>query len=128
MPKGKSSLMTLSPESMIRTFAASAAVAAAVLTAPVASADPAAGTSCTDPLKIVSTSSGALVCAITGTGPPSSEWKPFNQNLETVVRGSTCGPDGTNGDFRYAQSTDNYLVWCIRPSYEQFPTWNFAKP
>jgi hypothetical protein len=44
------------------------------------------------------------------------------------ARGSTCGPDGTNGDFRYAQSTDNYLVWCMRPSYEQFPTWNFAKP
>jgi hypothetical protein len=120
--------MKLSPDSTIRTCLTVFAAMAAVLTAPVASADPAVGTSCTDPLKIVSTSSGEMLCAITGTGPLSSEWKPFNGNLETVVRGSTCGPAGTSGDFRYAQSTDNYLVWCLRPSYEDFPTWNYANP
>lgn len=108
--------------------AAPAAVAVAVLSAPVSSAEPVGGTPCTDPLKIVSTTSGEMLCNITGTGPPSSEWTPFNGNLETVVRGSTCGPAGSDGDFRYARSTDNYLVWCVTLSYAPSPTWAYAHP
>lgn len=108
--------------------AVSAAVAAAVLTAPVTWAEPVAGTPCGDPLKIVATASGEMLCNITGTGPPSSEWTPFERNLETVVRGSTCGSAGSDGDFRYAQSTDSYLVWCVRLSYAEYPTWNYAHP
>jgi hypothetical protein len=62
------------------------------------------------------------------TGPLTLEWRPLDKPLETVVRATTCGPAGTDGDFRYAQSTDNYLVWCVRRSYAEYPTWVLATP
>ena len=112
-------------------FAGTVVVAAAMLTAPAASADPVVGNSCTDILRIASTASGQMLCTITGTGLPAGTtavWKPYTQQLETVVKGSTCGPVGTNGDFRQARSTDNYLLWCVTRSYAQYPTWILATP
>ena len=103
--------------------------------APVASADPVAYTECTDPLILVSTTAGEMICDIKGTDDPRGltlRWAPFGRGsspLETVVMNSSCGPVGTNGDFRVARSTNNYLVWCVGWfSPYRYPTWELAKP
>lgn len=87
---------------------------------------PAAGTPCTDTLKIVAADEAEMLCSIISTGPPVMQWEPFNKELETVVRGSSCGPAGQWGDFRLARSSDDYLVWCVGSDYR--PTWVLATP
>jgi hypothetical protein len=113
-----------------------AALAAALITittaaAPASSASPGPtlGTPCDDTNKIVATDTGEMMCTIISTGPAVQQWQLFSRPpLETVVNGSTCGPAGTNGDFRYARSTDSYLVWCVRPSFAPYPIWTLAQP
>lgn len=96
---------------------------------PPAWADPQIGTTCNDTLKIAPTRAGEVVCSIVATSPQTKlEWRPLDSQLETVVMGSTCGPAGSDGDFRPARSIDDYLVWCVTRSYAQYPTWILATP
>lgn len=113
-----------------RIAVAALALAVPMLTAPVTGADPVAGTSCTDTNKIVPSGAGEMICSITGTSPTghTTQWAPLNGNYETVVMGSSCGPPGSDGDFGYARSTNDYLVWCVRPSYAEIPIWILATP
>ena len=113
-----------------RVAVAALALALPMLTAPVTRADPIAGTSCTDTNKIVPSGAGEMICSITGTSPtgPTTQWAPLNGRYETVVMGSSCGSPGSDGDFRYGRSTDDYLVWCVSTSYAEIPVWILATP
>lgn len=115
-----------------RIAVAALTLALAMLTAPVTRADPVAGASCTDANKIVPSGGGEMICSIVGTDDPTgrftTRWAPLNRKYETVVMGSSCGPAGSDGDYRFARSTDDYLVWCIRLSGAGIPTWAFAQP
>ncbi len=103
---------------MVKFVAASAAALALVAAPSLAAPQPAhaqgptVGTTCTDTNKIVSSDAGEIYCKIISSGPWQTQWKPFDKQLETVVKGSSCGPPGW-GDFRFARSTDDYLVWCM---------------
>jgi hypothetical protein len=113
-----------------RIAVAALALALPMLTAPVTRADPVAGTPCTDTNKIVPSGAGEMICSIIGTSPTgrTTQWAPLNGKYETVVMGSSYGPPGSDGDFRYARSTNDYLVWCVRNSYAEIPTWILATP
>lgn len=86
--------------------------------------NPSEGMPCADKDRIVPSGNGELICNIVSTGPFVLQWKRFTQSgLETVTRGAVCAPTGAEGDFRFARSTDDYLVWCVRASYAPNATW-----
>ncbi len=88
---------------------------------------PTSGRPCTDKDKIVPNGNAELVCSIVSTGPFVLQWQPFTQTaLETVTRGANCAPADVSGDFRFARSTDDYLVWCV--GYPGNPKWSRYQP
>ena len=88
---------------------------------------PTPGRPCTDKDRIVPNGNAELVCSIVSTGPFVLQWRPFTQTgLESVTRGASCAPTDVSGDFRFARSTDDYLVWCV--GYPDKPKWSRYQP
>ena len=86
-----------------------------------------AGLPCTDKDKIVPAGNGEMICEIVSTGPFVLQWRPFTKpGLELVTRGAACAPADVSGDFRFARSTDDYLVWCV--GYPGNPKWTPVQP
>ena len=88
---------------------------------------PTQGRPCTDKDRIVPNGNAELVCSIVSTGPFVLQWRPFTKTgLESVTRGASCAPTDVSGDFRFARSTDDYLVWCV--GYPDKPKWSRYQP
>ena len=88
---------------------------------------PTEGRPCTDKDKIIPFGNGEMICDIVSTGPFVLQWRPFTKTgLESVTRGASCAPTDVSGDFRFARSTDDYLVWCV--GYPDNPKWSPVQP
>ena len=88
---------------------------------------PTEGRPCTDKDKIIPSGNGEMICDIVSTGPFVLQWRPFTKTgLESVTRGASCAPTDVSGDFRFARSTDDYLVWCV--GYPDNPEWSPVQP
>ena len=88
---------------------------------------PTEGRPCTDKDKIIPFGNGEMICDIVSTGPFVLQWRPFTKTgLESVTRGASCAPTDISGDFRFARSTDDYLVWCV--GYPDNPKWSPVQP